>query len=93
MLVLIPPAAETPDMLKNVQIERELERQNANKLTTDETNKTAAREQAVFVAQSNSGQPQYPIDYNHELDRGWPDWVSKLGHIGYPEMDKIKLWG
>lgn len=32
-------------------------------------------------------------DYNHPGDTSWPEWASILGHIGFQELSKIKLWG
>jgi uncharacterized protein YcbK (DUF882 family) len=32
-------------------------------------------------------------DYNNPNDIGWPDWAEMLGHTGYSELNKIKLWG
>ena len=55
-------------------------------VTPSETPPNVASQNGIY-----SDAPGY--QYNHPSDTGWPDWASMLGHTGYQEMSKIKLWG
>lgn len=54
---------------------------------------TAISQADIAVAPNSMRSTAGGYDYNHPGDNGWPDWASSLGHIGFPGLEKIKLWG
>jgi hypothetical protein len=92
MLQQLSESSMNNELMKETAIQKQVQQETAQETTTQPT--VTPSETPPNVASQNgiySDAPGY--QYNHPSDTGWPDWASMLGHTGYQEMSKIKLWG
>jgi hypothetical protein len=92
MLQQLSESAMNNELMKETAIQKQVQQETAQEaaiqptVTPSETPPNVASQNGIY-----SDAPGY--QYNHPSDTGWPDWASMLGHTGYQEMSKIKLWG
>ena len=92
MLQQLSESSMNNELMKETAIQKQVQQETAQEAATQPT--VTPSETPPNVASQNgiySDAPGY--QYNHPSDTGWPDWASMLGHTGYQEMSKIKLWG
>lgn len=92
MLQQLSESALNNELVKENALQRQAQQESVQENYLQPTGETS--ETPPNVVSQNSMYSEAPgYQYNHPGDVGWPDWASMLGHTGYQEMSKIKLWG